>query len=121
MKGKISLSAFIDGVKNELIDSAKKGSEKPFFVLEDVELEAEFGVEVEGKTGFKFFVDLEGKASGTQTHRVKLRLKPLPPPVNPLDEKEVNWIKNSEGESAIVLQNSPGELPSDADPFSGKV
>jgi hypothetical protein len=116
MKGKVSLSEFIESVKTELFDAAQKGSESPFFSLEEVELETEFSIEAEGKAGFKFFVDLEGKARGTQAHRVKLRLRPIPPSDIMPSEGKVRWFEDLEGEKKLIVENTD-----EIDPNKGPV
>ncbi len=79
MEGGLSLSDFIAGVKKELIQASKNGANEPFFELTEVELEANFvlGLSATAKGGLDFFVKLEGTTSGTQTHRVKIKLKPI--------------------------------------------
>lgn len=78
MKGNISLGKFIAEVKKELVEAAKNRDSKPFFTLQDVELETAFAVEAAGGTGIRFIVDLKGEAKASQTHRVKLKFKTIP-------------------------------------------
>ncbi len=79
MKGNISLKDFILGVKKELQEASSEGSANPFLELNQVELEAEFGLEtsagVEG--GFSFFVKATAEAGASQSHRVKLIFSPV--------------------------------------------
>ena len=105
MKGRISQSDFIESVKTELFEAAQKGGKKPLFTLEDVELETEFSIEAEGKAGFKFFVDLEGKTKGAQTHRVKLRLKPISPSDHTPSKGELPLLENSQDKKQFILQD----------------
>jgi hypothetical protein len=78
MEGGISLSDFIIGVKNELIQASEKGGkDTPLLELTEVELEANFVLGVSAKGGMDFFVKVEGDTSATQTHRVKIKMKPL--------------------------------------------
>ncbi|WP_110687005.1 trypco2 family protein [Salinicola aestuarinus] len=75
----ISLSKFIESVKAEL--KGAQSDEEPFYELTEVELEVAFAMTSEAGGGFKFVVfDLGGKASETATHRVRLKLEPLPVP-----------------------------------------
>ncbi len=79
MKGHISLKDFILGVKKELQEASSEGSKNPFLELNQVELEAEFGLEtsagVEG--GFSFFVKANVEAGASQSHKVKLIFSPI--------------------------------------------
>lgn len=79
MKGNISLKEFILGVKRELLEAAEEGSKNPFLQLNQVELEAEFGIEtsaaVEG--GFSVFVKAKADAGASQSHKVKLVFTPI--------------------------------------------
>lgn len=92
MKGKISLGYFIQEVKKELVD-AQDISGKPFYELENVELEVAFTLEVSGKGKVNFVVfDVAGETSGTQIHKVKLSFKPIP-----LDEGDPSKQKQVQG------------------------
>lgn len=78
MKGYISLGSFIHQVREEL-EAAVRPGEDPFYELRGVELEVTFGIEsTGGGKGRLLVVDLEGKVATSQTHRVKLQLKPIP-------------------------------------------
>jgi hypothetical protein len=80
MHRNISLKEFIEDVRAEILDSIKP-VEESVFELEDLELEVSFALEFEAGGKAKFFVvGAEAKASGTQTHKVKLKLRPLAPP-----------------------------------------
>lgn len=97
MKGNISLKEFIKSVKEELLDSLDE--KEPFFVLDEVELEAAFTLDVEGKAGAKLVVvDIGGSTSASQVHRVKLKLTPFvemnEPDNTPPDGKPGNRIAN---------------------------
>ncbi|WP_110678805.1 trypco2 family protein [Salinicola sp. RZ23] len=74
---KIPLGEFIGSVKEELRHA--QSDDDPFYELTDVELEVAFAMTSEAGGGFKAVVfDVSGKASETATHRVRLRLSPLP-------------------------------------------
>lgn len=79
MEGNISLKQFILGVKKELQEASKEGSQDPFLQLDTVELEAEFALDAklaaEGK--FCFFMKVEGETGGHQSHKVKLVFSPI--------------------------------------------
>ena len=79
MKGRISLKDFIHGVKRELIDTSATAEGDPAFEMTEVELEAEFVLEASAKIegGFAFFVKAEGGTAASQTHKVKITLRPL--------------------------------------------
>ena len=79
MKGRISLKDFIHGVKRELIDTSATAEGDPAFEMTEVELEAEFVLEASAKVegGFAFFVKAEGGTAASQTHKVKITLRPL--------------------------------------------
>ena len=79
MEGGISLKDFILGVKKELQEASAEGSKNPFLELAQVELEAEFGLDAEAlaEGGFKFLVKVGGKASASQSHKVKLVFSPI--------------------------------------------
>ena len=79
MEGGISLKDFILGVKKELQEASAEGSKNPFLELAQVELEAEFGLDAEAlaEGGFKFLVRVGGKASASQSHKVKLVFSPI--------------------------------------------
>lgn len=85
MKGKISLADFISEVKKELIEAVKnkKEDDAPFFTLNEVELQTEFGVKAEASGGFKFFVDLSAKTEANQRHCVTLKFSPIRQSINP--------------------------------------
>ena len=81
MKGKISISDFIHGVKKELVE-AQTDSGTPFYELEEVTLEISFALEVTGKAKMNFYVvDVGGETKATQTHKVQLKLIPLEQPL----------------------------------------
>lgn len=74
---KIPLGEFIGSVKKELKNA--QSDDDPFYELTDVELEVAFAMTSEAGGRFQAVVfDVGGKASETATHRVRLRLSPLP-------------------------------------------
>lgn len=76
MKGNISLKDFIKEVKDDLRSAVD--DDDPFFIMEAVELEVSFGLDVEAKAGAKFVVfDLSSKAKAQQSHKVKINLTPF--------------------------------------------
>jgi hypothetical protein len=79
MKGNISLKDFILGVKKELQDASAEGAKNPFLELNQVELEAEFGLEISGgvEGKFSFFVKATAEAGASQSHKVKLIFSPI--------------------------------------------
>jgi len=78
MKGRIDLGKFIKQVKAELISARDDGAD-PFYSLDSVELEVAFCLDVTGKSKAKLVViDLEGETKAAQTHKVTLKLTPLP-------------------------------------------
>lgn len=90
MKGKIDLKDFILGVKEELVQASKEGSQKPFFELTEVEMEASFSLEAsaEAKGGFKFLVSIQGGTNAEQSHTVTLKFKPIPTRNNSIEASE---------------------------------
>ncbi|ATD07276.1 MULTISPECIES: trypco2 family protein [Pseudoalteromonas] len=85
MKGQISLADFISEVKKELVEAVKnkKEDDDPFFTLNAVELQTEFGLKAEASGGFKFFVDLSAKTEANQRHCVTLKFSPIRQSINP--------------------------------------
>lgn len=79
MEGMISLKDFILGVKKELQEASSEGSKSPYLQLNQVELEAEFGLDTTASAegGFKFLVKVAADVGATQLHRVKLIFSPL--------------------------------------------
>lgn len=79
MKGRISLKDFIHGVKRELLETSASTEGNAAFEMTTVELETEFVLEASAKVegGFAFFVKAEGGTSASQTHKVKITLRPL--------------------------------------------
>lgn len=79
MKGNISLKDFILGIKKELQDASAEGAKNPFLELNQVELEAEFGLETSGSVegGFSFFVKAAAEGGASQSHKVKLIFSPI--------------------------------------------
>jgi hypothetical protein len=79
VKGNISLKDFILGVKKELQDASAEGAKNPFLELNQVELEAVFGLETAGRVegGFSVFVKAEAKVDASQSHKVKLIFSPI--------------------------------------------
>lgn len=76
MKGKISLKKFIGEVKKELQDSIDE--DDPFFLLDKVELETSFKLDVDTKGKVKLLVFEAGAgAKASQMHKVKLVLTPF--------------------------------------------
>lgn len=83
MEKSLSLKSFINHVKAELVDAVNNPVGKPFFSLQEIELELSVYVEANGKLGFKFYVETEVGAVTNQTHKIKLNLKPIPHNFNP--------------------------------------
>ena len=78
MKGKISLNDFIHRVKGELV-AAQQPDGNPFYELTEVTLEVSFALDASAKAGFDLYVvELGSEAKAQQTHKVALKLKPLP-------------------------------------------
>lgn len=79
MKGNISLKDFILGVKKELQDASAEGGKNPFLELNQVELEAVFGLETSGSVegGFSVFVRADAKVDASQSHKVRLVFSPI--------------------------------------------
>lgn len=75
MKGNISLKDFIREVKEDLQSAVDK--ENPFFYLGEVELEVSFVLDAQASAGAKLVVvDIGGKTTATQLHKVKIKLIP---------------------------------------------
>lgn len=103
MKGNISLADFITKVKDELV-SSQCSPEEAFYELTDVELEVSFALAVTGKAKGKLVVmELGGESSATQSHRVRLKLKPVG---NMFSAKPAMEAANSEEQ-----QTDTSELP----------
>lgn len=76
MKGNISLKDFIKQVKSDLKSAIDE--DDPFFVLDDVELEASFVLNTDAKGGAKLIVaEVGASVKAEQTHKVTLKLKPF--------------------------------------------
>ena len=79
MKGRISLNDFIHRVKAELVAAQQTRQGDPFYELKEVSLEVSFAVDASAKAGFDLYVvDLSGETKAQQTHKVTLKLTPLP-------------------------------------------
>jgi len=112
MKGKISLKDFIHQVRDELVN-AQDESKEPFYELEDVELEVAFALEAKGGAKGKLVVlELGGETKASQTHKVKLKLKPLKKDMN--NNKSESSIKKTEQKTKQLPAGGGGggELPS---------
>jgi hypothetical protein len=73
----MKLQDFIQKVREELM--AAENEADPFFELGDIELEISFALETEGGGTAKFVVvELGGKTTASETHKVTVTLKPLP-------------------------------------------
>jgi hypothetical protein len=81
MKGRISLKDFIHSVKNELLDTSASSEGVAAFEMTEIELETEFVLDTsaKGEGTLAFFVKLSGEATASQSHKVKVKLKPLRP------------------------------------------
>ena len=81
MKGRISLKDFIQGVKQELLEASETTIGPAAFEMTEIELEAEFVLEATAKAegSFAFFVKVEGGASTSQSHKVKVKMRPIKP------------------------------------------
>lgn len=78
MKGSISLGDFIRQVKDELV-AAQDTSGHPFYELETVQLEVSFALETTGEgKGNLWVIEVGGRATASEAHKVVLTLKPLP-------------------------------------------
>jgi hypothetical protein len=80
MKGNISIGDFIHQVKKELKEAQDKSGDA-FYELREVNLEISFVLNASAESGLKLYVvDLKGGAKAEQTHKVSLKLVPLPQP-----------------------------------------
>lgn len=78
MKGRISIKDFIQRVKDELVQAQDK-SGNAFYELTEVTLEVSFALDASAKAGFDLYVvELGGESKAQQTHKVTLKLTPLP-------------------------------------------
>lgn len=79
MEGGISLKEFILGVKEELLNASAEGSKNPYLELNNVELEAEFELDLTGGVGggLGIFVKAKIEGSAKQSHKVKLIFSPI--------------------------------------------
>jgi|JI61114C2RNA_FD_contig_21_16619601_length_441_multi_2_in_0_out_0_1 hypothetical protein len=88
--GAIPLAEMIQNLRDELAVTRTAGSTDPIrFQVEEVELEVAVGITREGNAGGKvsfWVVELNagGKATSTNTHRIKLKLKPMGENKDPL-------------------------------------
>jgi hypothetical protein len=120
MKGKISLQDFITDVKNELITSFLNDP-SGLFKISDVQLEVNFGVQIEAGVGFKCFVfDASSKSAALQSHKVSITLTPLID--KGLIEQKTAGKKSASG--VWVSQDTPVRprrraAPSKKEPVSG--
>ena len=77
MNENMSLGKFIKQVKEELI-SARDSTTDPFLELVDVDLEVAFALETKaGAKGKLVVLEMGGEAATSETHKVKLKLRPL--------------------------------------------
>ena len=126
MKGRISLKDFIHGVKQELLDTSESSKGVPAFEMTEIELEAEFILETAGKVegGFAVFVKAEGEVTTSQTHKVKITMRPIKPNPNvgfvtdnALTETPVNRISMSSIVSTPLFVGAPGTYPQQGFPY----
>ncbi|WP_110691003.1 trypco2 family protein [Salinicola endophyticus] len=93
---KIALGEFIGRVKEELRHA--QSDDDPFYELTDVELEVAFAMTREAAGGYQVVVsDADGDASETATHRVRLRLSPLPVVPSGGAKGEGGWTSELQG------------------------
>lgn len=105
MKNRIELGDFIHQVKQELVN-AQRNDDKPFYTLEEVELEVSFVLGTSGRAkGSIFVVDIEGTANSTQTHKIKLRLKPIETVINNEKEESISSVKSTGGHGGGLIRN----------------
>jgi hypothetical protein len=82
MKQDIGLKEMVVALRKELLDAQQEAAEQDLkFKIEEIEMEVALVTSKagKGKGGVKFLVynaDLEGSLSKTQTHRLRLKLKP---------------------------------------------
>jgi len=85
--GNLSLTSFIKEVKDEIEEAIKV--EDKFFIINDIELEVSFSLQSEAGGSFKLFVaEVGGKATASQTHKVKLNLTPIGTPISNSNSSE---------------------------------
>ncbi len=97
----MKLRNFIQEVREELL--AVENESDPFFELGDVQLEINFAVEVTGGAKAKFVVvELGGKTTASETHKVTVTLKPLPI-VAPDGSKHVRYLDAADNTEVIKL------------------
>ncbi|MEC4091388.1 trypco2 family protein [Pseudoalteromonas rubra] len=81
-KENISLKDFIEKVKSELKSAVDE--ETPFFLMDEVELEVSFTLDIKTQGSAKLVVlDVGGDVKASQVHRVKLKLTPFHEPTKP--------------------------------------
>ena len=126
MKGRISLKDFIHGVKRELLDTSESSKGVPAFEMTEIELEAEFILETVGKLegGFAVFVKAEGEVTTSQTHKVKITMRPLKPNPNvgfitdnALTETPVNRFTMASLVSTPLFVDAPGTYTKQGFPY----
>lgn len=106
MKTDMLLSDFVTKVKEELV-AAQCKPEEAFYELTDVELEVSFALATTGKTKGKLVViELGGEVTASQTHHVRLKLRPVG---NKFKSKTVEQNESSElsSHTSKSLENSP--------------
>jgi len=126
MKGRISLKEFIHGVKMELLDASESASGPAAFEMTEIELEAEFVLDATAKAEgtFAFFVKVEGGVSTSQSHKVKVKMRPLKPPsaigFTPSEASTTNWSAEVSASSALgppVFVDGSGVVPMQGFPY----
>ena len=114
MKGRISLKDFIQGVKAELIDAAETSNGPAAFELTEVELEAQFVLDVAAKAegAFAFFVKVGAETSASQTHKVKIKMRPLKPvsTANAVPKNSVFGVEGITGAYEAIANLSPSAI-----------
>ena len=126
MNGRISLKYFIHGVKQELLETSETTSGPAAFEMTEIELEAEFVLDATAKAegSFAFFVKVEGGASTSQSHKVKVKMRPLKPPsaigFNPTDSATTTWsteVSTSGAFGQPVFVDGTGGSPMQGFPY----
>jgi hypothetical protein len=106
--GNLSLTSFIKEVKDEIEEAIKV--EDKFFILNDIELEVSFSLQSEAGGSFKLFVaEVGGKATASQTHKVKLNLTPIGTPISNSNSsgQRLKVPKRQEGRQQGIINTPP--------------
>lgn len=122
MKGRISLKDFIHSVKDELLDTSATSKGEAAFEMTEIELETEFVLDAsaKGEGGLAFFVKLSGETTASQSHKVKVKLKPIKPATSVGFTPERSQSSKAESyQTTVAVGGAPFfELPP-ANPMSG--